>query len=113
GTQYTLGSQMRLRPGIYTRIKQNGETESHVNVMPGHGLPHRLTIDPATGVFHLVAGQARYPLLPILRYLGASDAQLRAAWGNDLRYENQKKADAGAVDKFHKKLNPRASGPPQ
>ena len=42
GNEYSLSNQMRLRAGIFTRIKENGEIESHVNILPGKGLTHIL-----------------------------------------------------------------------
>ena len=38
GNEYTLSNQMRLRSGIYTRIKDNGEIEAHANILPGKGV---------------------------------------------------------------------------
>lgn len=37
GTEYILRNQQRLLPGVYTRTRNNGEIESHVNVTPGKG----------------------------------------------------------------------------
>ena len=32
GNEYTVGNQARLKAGVYSRIKQNGELESHFNI---------------------------------------------------------------------------------
>ena len=63
---------------------------THVNVLPGHGLSHRLSLDPETGVFRIELGQARMPLLPLLKTLGQDEKALRAAWGDDLYNANLK-----------------------
>ena len=102
GNEYSLSHQMRLRPGIFTRIKESGELESHVNVAKGFG--HRYFLDPESGVFRIQLGQARMPLLPVLKALGATDKQIRASWGNDLHYANTAKAGTGTVRKFHKRM---------
>ena len=67
GNEYTLSHQMRLRSGVYAREKDNGEFEAHVNVLPGKGASHRIYLDPETGVFRLQLGQARIPLISVLR----------------------------------------------
>jgi len=104
GVEYTLANQARLRPGVFTREKANGEIESHVNVMPGKGVSHRYTLDPEKGVFKMTLGQASIPLFPLLRALGAKDDQIRKAWGNELYEINAKNNDPQAVDKIAQKM---------
>jgi len=105
GNEYGLSHQMRLRPGIFTRIKESGELESHVNVARGFG--HRYFLDPETGVFRAQFGQARMPLMSILKALGATDKQLREAWGNELFVANAAKDDPKTLRKLYKKLTRR------
>lgn len=102
GNEYTLAHQMRLRPGVFTRRKQNGELESHVNVSKGYG--HRIFLDPKTGIFRIQMGQAKIPLLPLLKTMGVTDQQLRDTWGNDLTAVNAAKSDPQAVSKIYRKL---------
>lgn len=102
GNEYGLSHQMRLRPGIFTRVKESGELESHVNVAKGYG--HRYFLDPETGIFRIQFGQARLPMYPVLRALGASDKQIRDAWGNDLHSANAAKTEPQALRKLYKKL---------
>ena len=104
GVEYTLANQARLRPGIFTREKQNGEIESHVNVMPGKGVSHRYMLDPAKGVFKLTLGQASIPLFPVLKALGATESQIRNTWGNELYEQNAKQNDPQAVDKLMQRV---------
>lgn len=102
GNEYTMAHQMRLRPGVFTRRKQNGELESHVNVSKGFG--HRVFLDPKTGVFRIQMGQAKIPLLPLLRVMGVPDRQVREAWGNELAAVNMEKSDPKAIGKLYQKL---------
>lgn len=113
GTEYTMASQLRLKPGIYTREKDNGELEAHVNVMPGQGVPHRIFYEPQTGIFRVKIGQAQVPLVPLLRAMGVSEPQLREAWGNQLAAVNVKKSAAGDLQKLYTRLirNPTAATP--
>jgi DNA-directed RNA polymerase subunit beta len=104
GVEYTLAHQMRLRPGVYTREKDNGELEAHVNVLPGKGRMHRYYLDPKTGVFKINIGQAQIPLMPLLKALGTSEQDIRKAWGNELTAVNMEKGDAGTLDKLYSRL---------
>jgi DNA-directed RNA polymerase subunit beta len=104
GNEYTISNQMRLRPGVFTRIKDNGEIEAHANILPGKGASHRYFLDPAKGVFYAKFGQARIPLMPLLRALGASDKTLQEAWGSALWEANAQKDDPSALNKILQKL---------
>ncbi len=104
GTEYSLSNQMRLRPGVFTRVKENGEIESHVNVMPGNGISHRYFLDPETGVFKINIGQAKLPLLPVMKALGVSDSELRKAWGDELHGLNLQVPDGKTVSKLYQRL---------
>jgi DNA-directed RNA polymerase subunit beta len=104
GVEYTLAHQMRLRPGVYTREKDNGELEAHVNVLPGKGRMHRYFLDPKTGVFKINIGQAQIPLMPLLKAVGVPEQEIRNTWGNELTAVNMEKGDAGTIDKLYSRL---------
>ena len=110
GNDYTLSHQQRLLSGVFARQKDNGEIETHVNIIPGKGVSHRYFLDPAKGTFHLKLGQATLPLMGVLKALGATDAQIKEAWGGDLYAVNYAKAnDASAVKKLKERLLPKAA----
>ena len=88
GTEYTLKNQQRLLSGVFTRLKDNGEVESHVNVMPGKGASHRYFLDPERGVFKINVGQGTVGMMPLLKALGATGQQIKEAWGPDLYASN-------------------------
>lgn len=104
GNKYTLANQMRLEPGIYHRVKANGELEAHVNVLPGRGLSHRYLIEPSTGVFKLVVSQAQIPLIAVLKLLGATDDEIREAWGDELFQINYSKLNDHVIDRLYNKF---------
>ena len=104
GVEYTLAHQMRLRPGVFTREKDNGEIEAHVNTLPGKGRSHRYFLDPKTGVFKINIGQAQIPLMPLLKTLGVPEQEIRKAWGNEITAINMAKGDAGTLDKIYARL---------
>lgn len=88
GNSYMLANQQRMRPGIYVRVRENGEIEAFVNV--AGGAQHEYEMDPEKGVFYLRMRQARIPLISFLRALGVKDEQLRQAWGDELYNVNAK-----------------------
>ncbi len=100
GNEYTVNNQQRLLPGVFTRRMNNGQLESHLNILPGKGVSHRYFLNPETGVFALKVGQAEMPLLPLFRAMGATDKQLREAWGDDLFAANYKRDDPSVVKKL-------------
>ena len=104
GTEYALVNQMRLRPGVYTRVKDNGEIEAHANLIPGKGMSHRYFLDPEKGQFHIRVGQAKIPLMPLLKTLGATDKQLQESWGPDLFHANGLQNDSAAIGKLYTRL---------
>lgn len=110
GTEYTLANQMRLRPGVFTRITNSGDVESHVNVMPGKGASHRYSLNPEKGVFNVSFGQSSIPLLPLLKVMGANDKQIREAWGNDIYSANATLDDPQYLDKIYKKVGKIPAG---
>lgn len=88
GNEYTLLNQQRLRPGVFVRRRETGDVEAHVNVLPGQGASHRYFLDPDRGLFKVRIGQGELPLLPILRALGATDEEIKQAWGPKLYAAN-------------------------
>jgi DNA-directed RNA polymerase beta subunit len=104
GVEYTLAHQMRLKAGVFTREKDNGEIEAHVNTLPGKGRSHRYFLDPKTGVFKISIGQAQIPLMPMLKSMGVSEQDIRKAWGNEITAVNMEKGDAGTMDKLYARI---------
>lgn len=104
GNEYTLASQMRLRPGVYSRVKENGLIEAHFNVAGGTGPSFRVHMEPETGVFRLQVGQANLKLYPVLRAMGFADKDLLAAWGKELLHANVAASDPRAVQRAYSKL---------
>lgn len=79
GSQYQIDNQLRLRPGIYSRIKQNGEIEAHVN--PDGFKNLRLAVDPATQKLTVNVNQANINAIPVLRILGIKDDLIKKTFG--------------------------------
>lgn len=103
GSEYSVASQLRLRSGVYTRKKENGELESHFNVLKG-GPSFRVSMEPETGVFRFNVGQAKLKLYPVLKAMGKSDKDIQAAWGNELFQANIAGKDTGTLEKVWERL---------
>jgi DNA-directed RNA polymerase subunit beta len=104
GSEYTVNNQPRLRAGVFARIKDNGELESHFNILPGKGVSHRYFLDPEKGVFKINIAQSEIPLMPMLRAMGATDQELRAAWGDQIWQANYAKDEPAALKKLAQKF---------
>lgn len=101
GNEWTMAHQMRLRPGVYTRVKENGDIESHINVLPGKGISHHYNLDPAKGIFNIEIQQASMPLIPLLRAMGTTDKELRQTWGDEILARNQPLDSAHIINKLY------------
>jgi DNA-directed RNA polymerase beta subunit len=104
GNEYTVANQMRLKPGVYTRVKENGIIEAHVNTKQGTGPSFRIYMEPDTGIFRLGVGQSTLKLYPVLRAMGASDKEIGHHWGDDLLQKNIAAEDPRAVARAFAKL---------
>lgn len=104
GNEYTVANQMRLKPGVYTRVKENGIIEAHVNTKQGTGPSFRLYMEPDTGIFRLGVGQSTLKLYPVLRAMGVSDKEIGQHWGDDLLQKNIAAEDPRAVSRAFAKL---------
>jgi DNA-directed RNA polymerase beta subunit len=104
GSRYAMSNQQRLKPGIYGRVKKNEELESFVNVAKGTGSTHRYVFNPQNSQFYFNSGNSRIPLVSLLRTLGTSDDDIRAAWGDEIATKNFRVKDAKALPKLFEKL---------
>jgi len=99
GNEYTVDKQLRMKPGIYTREKENGELESQFNLAKGGGRGFKMWINPEDGIFKLKIGTANPPLYPLLKALGVEDGPIKEAWGDSMFTLNQAKTRrTGDVD---------------
>jgi DNA-directed RNA polymerase subunit beta' len=106
GTEYQADNQWRLRSGVYTRRKANGELESQFNLSRGRGF--RMGFDPVKRRFLMTYGTTNVQLYPVLRALDVSDAEIESKWGEALLSEGKRTQRKGELVKLAKALNPRA-----
>lgn len=109
GSQFQVDKQLRLKPGIYSRIAQNGEIQAHIN--PNGFKNIRLLVDPSTKKLLVHVNQANINAIPVLRILGINDTEIKNTFGEDVYNANIKYIGNHADDeikRFFKSVNPRA-----
>ena len=104
GSEYVLSGQQRLKPGVYTRIKESGEAEAHVNVLPGTGVGGKIIFLPDRALFVYQVGTTQIKLYGLLRDLGISDGDMEKAWGKEIFLKNKASYTGGEVEKFYDKI---------
>jgi DNA-directed RNA polymerase subunit beta' len=103
GSEYQVKNLWTLKPGIYTRVKQNGELESQINVKGGG---FHVGFDPHSKKFTVRIGSANPPLYPVLKAIGIDDDTLQRAWGKEIleanRVRNPDKSAIGFAERLSK-----------
>jgi DNA-directed RNA polymerase beta subunit len=104
GSEYITAHQQRLKPGIFTRIKESGEAEAHVNVLPGTGVGGKIIFYPEKAIFVYRISTTEIKLYGLLHDLGVSDNDLLKAWGKEIFDKNKATYEGNEVDKFYGKI---------
>lgn len=105
GSEYVTISQQRLKPGVYTRIKETGEAEAHVNVKPGSGLSGKIVFHPEKALFIYELGSTQIKLYGLLKGLGISDDEMEHTWGKEIFQKNKIAYGGDELDKFYERIN--------
>jgi DNA-directed RNA polymerase subunit beta' len=82
GNEYHTMNQFRLKPGIYTRVKNNGQIVSQFNLEKGFNF--EMDLDPEKRIFFLTRKNKHYELYSILKALGVDDNEMRKVWGEEV-----------------------------
>jgi DNA-directed RNA polymerase beta subunit/DNA-directed RNA polymerase beta' subunit len=86
---YTPAAQLRLKPGAYTREKENGELEVF---LPTKGSNIRIWMEPSKGVLKLGHYTTNVSWYSIVKALGATDDEVKIALGSADMLSRQQKA---------------------
>lgn len=100
GNEYQVHNQLRLKPGVYTLRKQNGELKTQVNLSKGKNFD--LVFNEKKNIFYISkvgGGQANIPLYPVLIHLGMSHQAISKGWGEKLAAAN-KSNDPKVIEKL-------------
>jgi DNA-directed RNA polymerase beta subunit len=104
GSEYVTTGQQRLKPGIYSRIKESGEAEAHVNVAPGSGFGGKVIFYPDRALFVYQVGTTQIKLYGLLHDLGVPDSDMEKAWGKEIFLKNKMSYKGNEIDKFYTKV---------
>jgi DNA-directed RNA polymerase beta subunit len=104
GSEYEPIHQQRLLPGIYSRIRQSGEAEAHINPAPRTGMGGRILFLPDKQLFILMIQNTQIKLYGVMRDLGVSDSTMQQAWGEEIYLANKRGYTGDEIDKFYNKL---------
>lgn len=105
GSEYITINQQRLKPGVYTRIKETGEAEAHVNVKPGTGLSGKVVFHPEKALFIYELGTTQIKLYGLLKHLGVSDEEMEHTWGKEIFLKNKMAYGGDELEKFYERIN--------
>lgn len=104
GSEYESINQQRLLPGIYTRMRQDGIAEAHINPAPRTGQAARILFLPQKQLFVLMIQNTQISLYSILHDMGVSDKLIKDAWGEKVFNINKALYKADAIDTMYAKL---------
>lgn len=93
GSEKTINYMFRLTPGVYSRKKDNGMFEAHVNPKQGTGGQFKIELDPKTGIFRVKQGTRGYKLYTLLKRAGVTDDQIKKSWGAQMLDINRRATD--------------------
>lgn len=112
GNEYAVVNQMRTKPGVYTRKRGNDEIESSFNLAKGANF--RLIMDPATGIFKVSIANATIQAYSMLKILGVTSQDVKAAIGDELALKNEAQATKSQLERarntLYEKLTKSALG---
>ena len=109
GKEYQVSNQWQLKPGAYTKRRENGELETQFNVL--NRSQFDLVFHPDSKEVRMEYKSAKLPVYSLLKSLGVSDAEMERRLGKDV-YEANKSARGvdSALGQFYK-TSKRADAP--
>ena len=101
GSEYESVNQQRLLPGVYSRIRQDGIPEAHINPEARTGQSGRILFLPDKQLFILMVKNSQVRLYGILKDLGIQDSVIKAAWGEKIYNANRNMYTGDEIDKLY------------
>lgn len=117
GNEYQVSNLWKLKAGVYSMIKQNGDLETEFNLGSEKGEAAqfakesivRVPFSPRTQKFKFKWRDSNFSLYSMLKILGVPDEDMKKAWGKEIYNSNATTEDRVQKDviKFYKKINER------
>lgn len=104
GSEYEGVNQMRLLPGMYSRIRQDGIPEVHINPAPRTGVAARILFLPDRQLFVLMVQNSQFNFYSLLHDMGVSDKDIKLAWGDAIFERNRAAYSSETIEKLYTKL---------
>jgi DNA-directed RNA polymerase beta subunit len=101
GSEYEPVNQQRLLPGIYSRMRQDGIPEAHINPEARTGQSARILFLPDKQLFIFMVRNSQVRLYGILKDMGVSDGVLKDAWGEQILNANRMQYKGDEIDKLY------------
>ena len=101
GSEYESVNQQRLLPGIYSRVRQDGIPEAHINPATRTGKAGRILFLPDRQLFILMIKNSQIRLYGILKDLGVQENLIKDAWGDKIYNANKVLYKGDEIDKLY------------
>lgn len=95
GNEYQFTKQSRLKPGVYTKVQNNGEISSFFNVDKtidferGFNNNFKINFDPERKLFNLTYGSKNIPLISALKAVGVTKDEIVSRLGSEVAKANE------------------------
>lgn len=110
GSEWQVDNLWRLKPGVYSQIKANGDLETEFALAgASFAKESRLKIpfSPENKKFKFRWGTTNINLYPILKTLGVQDEDMKKAWGPDIYKANATAKIEQDIQKLYKGISKR------
>jgi DNA-directed RNA polymerase subunit beta' len=114
GSEWQVDNLWRLKPGVYSQIKANGELETEFALamkgnVGGFARESRLKVpfNPENKKFKFRWGTQNTDLYSILKTLGVQDEDMKKAWGTDIYKANSTAKIEQDIRKLYDKVSKR------
>ena len=107
GNEYQVDNQWRLKSGVYTRQRADGDLETQFNLTKGRGF--RMLFDPKKKNFILNYDTTNVQLLPVLQALGVPDTDIQKSWSKTIYAQGLANKKKNQLTKLARALDKRAT----
>lgn len=102
GNEWQVNNLFRLKSGVYTRQRRNGELTSQWNLAKGSNF--HMDFNPKNKRMTLRYNEANIPLYPVLKTMGVDDDTIERSWGKDTLTANKKSNEDSDLRRFYKAI---------